>query len=234
MNAEGLDVIVWPMWPNKAPTSGTIIGRDLVNFMYLPAVTVPMGVLQYDADRREPLTMNFTGRLFDDANVLAIAHAYEQITHHRYSPPLAPPLAGETFTYKERAPKGSPKTDEVPPVLTLVHAVSTKDGVVSVNGTVVDKSPIDRLDVSVGGVLLSSAVKGNKWSAVLPTESYEALVLSDVKSVDVLVLAMDLGGNTAIEAGTVNLGNHAVTARAAPKAGVPAESGPATEELLNL
>src|SRR5690606_10598198 len=38
MDAEGLDVVVWPLWPNKGPTAGTIIGRDLVNFMYLPAV----------------------------------------------------------------------------------------------------------------------------------------------------------------------------------------------------
>jgi amidase len=205
MDAEGLDAVVWPMWPNKGPTAGTIIGRDLVNFMYLPAVTVPMGVLQYDADRREPLTMNFTGRLYDDTKLLAIAHAYEQITHHRYSPPLAPPLAGETFAYKDRAPNGSPKTDDVPPVLTLVHAISKKNGIVSINGTVVDKSPIDRLDVSVGGVLLSSAVTGNKWTAVLPAESYEALKQGEVSSVEVLVLAMDLGGNTALETGAVNL-----------------------------
>ena len=63
-----VDAVVWPVWPNKGPTSGSIIGRDLVNFMYLPAVTVPMGILQYDATRREPLTLNVTGRLYDDAN----------------------------------------------------------------------------------------------------------------------------------------------------------------------
>jgi hypothetical protein len=111
MDAEGLDAVAWPMWPNKGPTTGTIIGRDLVNFMYLPSVTVPIGVLQYDATRSEPLTMDITGRLYDDPKVLAIAYAYEQATHHRYSPPLAPPLPGETFDYNSRKRQDAPKDD---------------------------------------------------------------------------------------------------------------------------
>lgn len=205
LNAEGIDAVVWPMWPNKTATSGTIIGRDLVNFMYLPSVTVPMGVLQYDSVRREPLAMNFTGRLYDDANVLAIASAYEKATHHRYGPPLAPPLAGETFAFKDRAPNGSPKTDDTPPVLTVVHSATVKDSVVSFNGTVVDKSVIDRLEVSVGGVLLSSAVIGTKWSAVLPPESHQDLLQNNVSVVQVLVLAVDLAGNATSEMAMVKL-----------------------------
>lgn len=205
MNAEGLDAVVWPMWPNKGPTSGTIIGRDLVNFMYLPSVTVPIGVLQYDDVRREPLTMNITGRLYDDDKVLAIAAAYEQATHHRYGPPLAPPLAGETFAFKDHAPNGSPKEDVTPPVLTLVHSASKKNAVISFNGTVVDKSGIDRLEVSVGGVLLSSAVTGNKWSAVLSPENYQSLIQNNVSKVEVLVLAVDLAGNATSDVATVNL-----------------------------
>ena len=192
IDAEGLDAVVWPMWPNKGPTTGTIIGRDLVNFMYLPSMTVPMGVLQYDDVRREPLTMNITGRLYDDAKVLAIAYAYEKATHHRYSPPLAPPLPGETFDFKDRAPVGAPKEDTTPPVLTIVAKASVKNNVVTLNGTVVDKSVVDRLEVSVGGVLLSSAVTGTKWSAVLTPENYEELQRTDTRKFDVLVLAVDL------------------------------------------
>src|SRR5688500_5056146 len=139
-----------------------------------------MGVLEYDSVRREPLTMNFTGRLYDDAKVLAIAHAYEQATHHRYSPPLAPPLPGETFAFKDRAPVGSPKLDNVPPVLTVVNSVLKKNSSISFTGTVVDKSPVDRLEVSVGGVLLSSTVVGTKWTAVLSAESYQDLLSSEI------------------------------------------------------
>lgn len=197
MDAEGLDAVAWPMWPNKGPTTGTIIGRDLVNFMYLPSVTVPIGTLQYDATRREPLTMDITGRLYDDAQVLAIAYAYEQATHHRYGPPLAPPLPGETFAYNSRRRQNAPKDDTTPPVLTLQSKMTQKAGVVSIAGNAQDRSGIDRLEVTVGGVLLASAVdaKTNSWTAVLPPDAYDALVGSGATSVEVLVLAVDLAGN---------------------------------------
>jgi hypothetical protein len=207
MDAEGLDAVAWPMWPNKGPTTGTIIGRDLVNFMYLPSVTVPIGVLQYDATRSEPLTMDITGRLYDDPNVLAIAYAYEQATHHRYGPPLAPPLPGETFAYNSRKRQDAPKDDTMPPVLTLLTKATAQAGVVSVGGNTNDKSGIDRLEVTVGGVLLASAVdaKTNTWTAVLPPDAYEALVASGATSVEVLVLAVDLAGNATSIARPVRL-----------------------------
>lgn len=205
MDAEGLDAVVWPVWPNKTPTSGSIIGRDLVNFMYLPAVTVPMGVLQYDETRREPLTLNITGRLYDDASVLAIAAAYEAVTRHRYGPPLAPPLPGETFEYKARLSKQSPKVDDVPPVLTMARAARQQGGVRSIHGTVVDKGGVDRLEVSVGGTLLAAAVDGNKWTAVLPAEAEEQLALNPAGRLEVLVLAVDRAGNASTELAFVNL-----------------------------
>ena len=197
MDAAGLDAVAWPMWPNKGPTTGTIIGRDLVNFMYLPSVTVPIGTLQYDATRSEPLTMDITGRLYDDANVLAIAYAYEQATQHRYGPPLAPPLPGETFLYNSRKRQDAPKEDTAPPVLTLQTKTTDKSGVVAFNGNVQDKSGVDRLEVTVGGVILASSVdaKTNSWSAVLPMGAYDALIASGATSVEVLVLAVDPSGN---------------------------------------
>lgn len=205
MDAEGLDAVVWPVWPNKTPTSGSIIGRDLVNFMYLPAVTVPMGVLQYDEERREPLTLNITGRLYDDANVLAIAAAYEAATRHRYAPPLAPALPGETFGYKARLSRQSPKVDDVPPVLTMARTARQADGGRQLHGTVVDKGGIDRLEVTVAGMFLASAVEGNRWTAILPPEAEEQLALNPATKLEVLVLAVDRAGNAATELALVNL-----------------------------
>jgi amidase len=195
MDAEGLDAVVWPMWPNKTATGGTIIGRDLVNFMYLPAVTVPIGILQYDDTRYEGLTMNVTGRLFDDANVLAIAYAYEQATHHRYDPPLAPPLEGEVFDWKLRRLKKWAVVDDVPPALSVGKNIKNQKGIVTFHGSVSDKSGIEKVDVSVGGMLLAAEVKGKDWAAVLTPEDSAALLASGVTSIDVLAMATDLAGN---------------------------------------
>ncbi len=50
----------------------------------LPQVTVPAGFI----GRRFPVGVSFLGRLWSDAQMLALAHAYEQATHHRRPPPL--------------------------------------------------------------------------------------------------------------------------------------------------
>ncbi len=207
MDSLDLDAVAWPMWPNKGPTSGTIIGRDLVNNMFLPGVTVPMGVLQYDAadpTRKEPLTIDFTGRLYDDDNVLAIAYAYEQATHHRYDPPLAPALPGEIFDWKLRLQRRWAKTDDIAPVVTVGHTIKgEKKGAITFNGGVVDKSGIDRVEVSVGGMLLATTFSGKNWTALLPGDAFAAYKAAGVKSVEVLVLAVDLAGNVASVADVV-------------------------------
>jgi Asp-tRNA(Asn)/Glu-tRNA(Gln) amidotransferase A subunit family amidase len=51
----------------------------------LPQVTVPAGFI----GGRYPFGISFLGRLWSDRDVLAIAHAYEQATHHRRPPPIA-------------------------------------------------------------------------------------------------------------------------------------------------
>jgi Asp-tRNA(Asn)/Glu-tRNA(Gln) amidotransferase A subunit family amidase len=48
----------------------------------LPQVTVPAGFL----GGRYPFGVSFLGRLWSDRQMLAIAHAYEQATHHRRPP----------------------------------------------------------------------------------------------------------------------------------------------------
>jgi amidase len=52
----------------------------------LPQVTVPAGML----GGRYPFGVSFLGRLWDDRRVLALAFAYEQATHRRQPPILAP------------------------------------------------------------------------------------------------------------------------------------------------
>lgn len=211
MDANGLDAVVWPMWPNKTRTGGTIIGRDLINAMYLPGVTVPMGRLTQAAVTgtsplpagEEPLTMDFTGRLYDDAKVLGIAYAYEQATKQRYSPPLAPPVAGEVFDFKRQKLKPV-STDTSPPVLTLATtAVRGANGNLTFSGTVADAGGNDRLEVSVAGTVLPAVVSGTSWTAVLSSSSAAGIYLSAATTVGLEVLAVDLAGNATAGSGTV-------------------------------
>jgi Asp-tRNA(Asn)/Glu-tRNA(Gln) amidotransferase A subunit family amidase len=51
----------------------------------LPQVTVPGGFI----GGRYPVGVSFLGRLWSDARLLSLAHAYEQGTHHRRPPPIA-------------------------------------------------------------------------------------------------------------------------------------------------
>lgn len=213
LDAEGLDAVVWPMYPNKTPTGGSIIGRDLVNFMHLPSVTVPMGVLVHNETQSEPMTLNITGRLYDDASVLAIAYAYEQATRHRYSPPLAPPLEGEVFTYNSQR-KGAggangPQVDDAPPLLSIVPAAAVNGPPasrrVTLSGTVRDASGVKRFEVSVGGAVVPSAINGNRWTAVLDSDAYLALTEAGARSIEVLVLAVDPAGNASSTMASVKL-----------------------------
>jgi amidase len=202
MDAEGLDAVVWPVWPNKGRTSGSIIGRDLVNYMFLPAVTVPMGRLLQPATSslaagEEPLTLNITGRLYDDQKVLAIAYAYQQATKHRYSPPLAPALTGEKFDIKRQQRK-APSSDILPPVLTVASSATVGDDRrITFTGSVADSSTVDRLEVSVAGSLIPAVVEGNTWTAVLPAESSASVFIGSASSVNLIVLAVDTAGNAA-------------------------------------
>lgn len=207
MNTNSLDAVCWPMWPNKGRTAGTIIGRDLVNAMYLPGVTVPMGKLSVAASGslpagEEPLTMDFTGRLYDDAKVLGIAYAYEQATKHRYGPTLAPPVAGEVFDFK-RQKKKAYSTDRKPPVLTLATSATRAGGALTFTGTVADAGGVDRIEVCVAGATLPAVVEGNTWTAVLASDSAAGAFLSAATTVGLEVLAVDLAGNATAATGSV-------------------------------
>ena len=54
----------------------------------LPAITVPAGF----ADDGMPVGVELLGRPFAEADLLKLAYAYEQATHHRRLPPLTPRL----------------------------------------------------------------------------------------------------------------------------------------------
>jgi amidase len=52
----------------------------------LPQVTVPAGFI----GGRYPFGISFLGRLWSDRQVLSLAYAYEQATHHRRPPAALP------------------------------------------------------------------------------------------------------------------------------------------------
>lgn len=200
MDAEGLDAVVWPTFANKTRTGGSTLGRDLANIMNLPSVTVPMGFLTQPAtstlpEGNEPLTLNITGRYFDDQKVLGIAHAYEKVTKHRYAPTLAPPLAGEEFQ-TGRFLTGTARKDALPPVLSIAPDAATGEAdAITFSGLVADAGGVERLEVSIAGALIPVTISGKSWTAVLPGESAANAILAGATSVDVVVLAVDTAGN---------------------------------------
>jgi Asp-tRNA(Asn)/Glu-tRNA(Gln) amidotransferase A subunit family amidase len=65
-------------------------GNDLVitNLTGHPTVVMPNGFRQRD-DVKLPTSITFTGRLFGESSLLAVAHAYQRATgHHLHRPPL--------------------------------------------------------------------------------------------------------------------------------------------------
>ena len=62
------------------------VGQDLLvtNLTGHPSITMPVGMLDEDS----PWSISFTGRLFDEATLLATARAWQEATgHHRLHPP---------------------------------------------------------------------------------------------------------------------------------------------------
>ncbi len=70
MHEQGLSALISTLWTSYAPVYGN------------PCITVP-GKAIVD---KKPIGVVFVGKKFDDANLIAIAHAYEQKTKHRIPP----------------------------------------------------------------------------------------------------------------------------------------------------
>ncbi len=96
MDADAVDALVFPTWRHAPAPVETAIedyrgdnSQGLVPAAGLPAVTVPMGMLWGEL----PTGLQFAGRRWDDARLLAMAYAYEQATAHRRPPRGFPPLS---------------------------------------------------------------------------------------------------------------------------------------------
>jgi len=95
MDALKLDAFVYPTWSNPPRLIGDLNtpGGDNSQFFSpttgWPAVQVPMG---YTRGGLLPAGLTFFGRAWDEANLLAYAYAYEQLTRHRRPPPTTPPV----------------------------------------------------------------------------------------------------------------------------------------------
>ena len=47
-----------------------------------------------------PISVEFLGRPFSEPDLIRLAYAYEQATHHRVVPTITPSLEGEVFRYR--------------------------------------------------------------------------------------------------------------------------------------
>ncbi len=89
MAAHNLDALVFPQTTEAIPAlfSGDFISETTVsaiNIAGLPAVTVPGGQYRNNA----PFSLIFVGPLWSEAELLGLAHDYEQATQHRIVPKL--------------------------------------------------------------------------------------------------------------------------------------------------
>jgi amidase len=100
MDRHQVDALVYPFKSLTAPPIGTSDRgpRDnpISSISGLPAVVVPAGV---DAAGL-PVSIEFLGRPFSEANLLRLASVYEQNSHRRVLPKLTPPLKGEVIPYR--------------------------------------------------------------------------------------------------------------------------------------
>jgi Asp-tRNA(Asn)/Glu-tRNA(Gln) amidotransferase A subunit family amidase len=97
MDSLKLDALVYPTWSNPPRLIGdlnTPAGDNSQLFSPttgFPAITVPMG---YTRDNRLPAGMTFFGRAWSEGKLITLAYGYEQATHHRRAPAIAPALQG--------------------------------------------------------------------------------------------------------------------------------------------
>ena len=95
MDSLRLDALVYPTWSNPPRLIGdlnTPAGDNSQLFSPrtgFPAITVPMG---YTRGNALPAGMTLFGRPWSEGKLIALAYAYERVTHHRRSPASTPPL----------------------------------------------------------------------------------------------------------------------------------------------
>ena len=94
MDAQQLDVILYPTWSNPPRLIGDLStpGGDnnqiIAPMTGLPAITVPMGYTHGSL----PAGLQLLGRAFAEGDLIRFAYAYEQVTHHRHPPAAFPEI----------------------------------------------------------------------------------------------------------------------------------------------
>ena len=95
MEAEKLNAFIYPTWSNPPRLIGDLNTPHGDNSQVFspttgfPAINVPMG---YTRAGTLPAGITFLGQAWEEAELITLAYAYEQSTHHRKPPPTTPPL----------------------------------------------------------------------------------------------------------------------------------------------
>lgn len=215
MTANTLDALIFPVATSKTvgnPAEGSPIGgnstapgRALINSFSLPFITVPMGVLSTG----EPTTLGFLGsRYWGDADVVALATAYEKATNKRIVSPLAPPLPEERIEYVIGGPVAAPG-DDVRPVASVRSGLKVagkgKKARLTISGVARDNTAVSRVTVTINGRREAAKRSGNTWEVRAPLGTYRKLAARGVKQVTVVVVVRDAGGNTTSSSKRVKL-----------------------------
>jgi amidase len=88
MTDQNVDFIIYPTWSNpprkladfKSPAGDN--SQLIPPHTGMPAVSVPMGFTYGDL----PAGLQIVGKLFEEPDLIRVAYAYEQLTHHRRPP----------------------------------------------------------------------------------------------------------------------------------------------------
>jgi amidase len=95
MDKFHLDAYVYPTWSNPPRLIGDLNTPAGDNSQFyspttgFPAINVPMG---FSRGNTLPAGMTIFGRAWSEPQLIKLAYAYEQATHHRHAPPSTPPL----------------------------------------------------------------------------------------------------------------------------------------------
>jgi len=95
MDKLKLDAFVYPTWSNPPRLIGDLNTPAGDNSQFYspttgsPAINVPMG---FSRGGTLPIGMTIFGRAWSEPELLKLAYAYEQATHHRHAPAATPPL----------------------------------------------------------------------------------------------------------------------------------------------
>jgi len=94
MEAEGVDVLIYPTWSNPPRKVGDLESphgdnsQKIPPHTGLPGMSVPMGFTYSSL----PAGLQIVGKLFAEPEMIRIAYAYEQATRHRRPPEKFPDL----------------------------------------------------------------------------------------------------------------------------------------------